>query len=441
VQTGKLTVDLDNSDGRYDGWNADSPLYPNVTYDAEVVFVVRDLTAAIKYNIFRGIITDIRTSGYGNNARVTLEISDGWRYLRDYSARVAMQTNISPSAAIGLILDYIQWPPSWGRDLSPSTDTIKYFWANGNKIASSVIQEITDSFVGYFFIKANGQAAYRNRTDITASVYDYDQSELLRDIGLPQPYEIRRNVTRIKTYPRAIAPTGVIWQLAGDTPLIYPGASNSRTIFANYTYNDEPVPAQNVIVPVATTDYLVNTAADGSGTDLTANCTVSLYDFGDTAKLTITNNSGLNGYITKLQVRGDAVYLQNNADIVYEEEDRRPSREFFLDLLWQQNTNVAQDFSNLIGPFMNRLNPFPIVQIEARPEAQFKPDLFDIVSVSIPKLGILGNSFRVGGIEHHSVGDKCNAVKTTLYLESYVSFENLWTFPITNFGTDTVFGA
>jgi hypothetical protein len=90
---------------------------------------------------------------------------------------------------------------------------------------------------------------------------------------------------------------------------------------------------------------------------------------------------------------------------------------------------------------MNRLNPFPIVQIEARPEAQFKPDLFDIVSVSIPKLGILGNSFRVGGIEHHSVGDKCNAVKTTLYLESYVSFENLWTFPITNFGTDTVFGA
>lgn len=444
LQTGTLTFTLDNYDGRYDGWNQNSPLYPNVTYGLDVSLKVRDLSTtdpSAVYPIFYGVISDITPTGYGKNAKVTFRAKDGWQYLRDYTARVAVSTDITPDAAIDDILDYIGWPSRWGRSLATNADNIKYFWANGNKQAASVIKEITDSFVGYFYIDNTGQAVYKPRSDIAASAFDYSQDEILKDIGLPQPYEIRRNTTRIKSYPRTIAESTKIWQLLGDTPAVQPGTNNPEIIWANYTYNDIPVPAQNVVTPVASSDYTMNSQADGGGTNVTSDFDVALQDLGDTAKLTITNNGASVGYITKLEVNGDAIYLQNNADIIYPATDVTQPREFFLDLPWQQNVNVAKDFGDLIGPFMDQLNPFPIIQVEARPEDQFTPDLFDIVSVSIPKLGITGDSFRVGGIEHKSLDEKCNAIQTRLYLESYVSFENFWVFPIADFGTDTVFGA
>ncbi|MCP4088396.1 MAG: hypothetical protein GY746_01180, partial [Gammaproteobacteria bacterium] len=142
----------------------------------------------------------------------------------------------------------------------------------------SVINEIVSSFLGYFFISNEGVAKYVARTNVDTIDLEYDQAELLKDIGNPQPYENNKNVTRIKALPRTIAGTGVIWQLLGDVPAVQPGAANSLPVWANYTYNDAPVPAEGVLTPVATTDYTVNTQADGGGADITADCTVSLSD-------------------------------------------------------------------------------------------------------------------------------------------------------------------
>ncbi|MCP4088413.1 MAG: hypothetical protein GY746_01270, partial [Gammaproteobacteria bacterium] len=234
---------------------------------------------------------DVRVSGYGKNAVAKLYIDDALQYLLDYTARVAINKDVDSADAIDYVLDYIDYPARWGRDLEQNSDTISYFWASGNKSAMSVINEIVSSFLGYFFISNEGVAKYVARTNVDTIDLEYDQAELLKDIGNPQPYENNKNVTRIKAHPRTIAGTGVIWQLLGDVPAVQPGAANSLPVWANYTYNDAPVPAEGVLTPVATTDYTVNTQADGGGTDITADCTVSLSDFGDTAKLDIVNTN------------------------------------------------------------------------------------------------------------------------------------------------------
>jgi len=445
IQTGSLTVELDNHDGRYDGWNTSSPLYPNVTYGADVRFRVRDMssTDTTPYSVFYGVITDIKTSGYGHDAKVTLYVKDGWYYLRDYTARVALTENIAPDVAHGLVLDYIGWPTRWGRDLATNGDNIKFFWASGNKQAGTVIEDVSNSFVGFFFIAADGKATYIPRSVATSSVFDYDQATIEKDIGLPQPFEARRNITRIKSYPRTQAATDIVWQLLGDTPSVQSGTDNEEIIWANYTRSDLAVPVKDPITPISSTDYTTNTQADGLGVDKTTQTVVIMEDFGDTAKLTVINISGGDFFITKLQIRGDAVFLQNNADITYPADIATVTqpRELFLDLEWQQDLNVAKDFSNLIGPFMDALNPFPTIKINNRPAAQYTPDLFQIVTTSIPKLGIFGDAFRVGGIRHRSRGRNCQKVETTLSLESYISFTNFWTWPIIDFGTDTIFGA
>lgn len=356
-----------------------------------------------------------------------------------------MQQTITPDAAIGKILDAVQWPSQWGRNLDVSSETIPYWWSSGNKIAMSELDDLALSFLGYFFVDADGQACYIKRSNVSAAVAEYDQTEILKDIGNPQPYELLRNVTRIKVHPRTRAATGVIWQLLGNTPSVIPGAGNALTLFANYTYNNVTAPAVSVITPVATTDFLVNTQTDGLGTNLTSSCTVTLTDFGDTAKLVITNNSGSTGYITFLRIRGDAIYEPNASDVTYPSDlstVRRP-RELVFDLLWQQDINVAVDISNVLGAFYAGQHPMPNIKIDDRPSLQYAADLFDIVTLTSDYLGLGGESFRVGGIEEQtdSQFENCQKVSTRLYLEPYVSASNYmqWDTNAT-WDTTTVFG-
>lgn len=442
--TGTATITLSNEDGRFDGWNQDSPLYPNVGYKKEVRIRVRPLDGSVVYPLFMGRIVNIVPSGEGERKSVTLYVNDGMDFLRNAAARVAMQYDITPGEAIGKVLDSAGWKHWWGRDLDTSVETIDYWWASGNTRALDAIEDLETSFLGYFFVNARGQARYLDRSTVGDLVAEFHQVRLLKDIGNPQPYEVQRDVTRLKVHPRTLAATGVIWQLVGNIPSIEDGSANALKLFANYTYDGQAVPARNVVDPVATTDFTVNSQSDGGGTDLTSSCTVSMTDFGDTALLTVTNTSGTLGYITKLQIRGDAVYEVNAADVTYPKnlDDAESLRELEIDLLWQQDVNVAVDLAQVIGPFYAGLHPMPMIQLENRFDEQFLPDLFDIVACDLPKLGLTGQVFRVGGIEHKTVdSDNCQRVQTRLWLEPYIAAGEYMQWDSNSvWNTSTVFG-
>lgn len=443
VSTGTATITLVNNDRRFDGWNENSPLYPNVTYGKEVRIRVRPLDDSIVYPLFYGVITNIVTTGTSEK-RVNIYVSDGFDFLRNSTARVAMQNDVTPSEAIELVLDSSGWKNKWGRNIDASIETINYFWSSGNKKALSILEDLANSFLGYFFIDARGMARFVARGSVGDLVSEFSQDELLKDISNPQPFEVKRDLTRLKVHPRTQAATGVLWQLLGTAPSLQTGLDNSLTLFANYSYANVVVPAVNVINPVATTDFLVNSQADGLGTDLTGSCTVTMTDFGDTAKLVITNNSGSLGYITKLQLRGDAIYEPNVSDVTYPAnvDNTDPARELVIDLVWQQEINVAIDIANVLGPFYVALHQFPSIKLENRFNKQFEVELFDIVSVDLPELGLIGESYRVGGIEHKSLhGENCQSIETRLWLEPYVAAGNYMQWD-TNavWNTSTIFG-
>lgn len=440
IQTGRGSIVLNNGDGRFDGWNTASPLYPNVSYGKDVRVRVRDLNgSADPYPLMRGFITDLSPSGYGSDAKVTITISDGLEYLRNNAARVSLQEGITPEAAIGLVLDSVKWPGAWGRSLAPSSDLIDYWWASGDRKAIHEIDDLAQSFLGYFFVSADGEAVYIPRTDVASSVYDYDQSILLKDIGNPQAYDISRNLVRLKVHPRTQADNGIIWQLVGTQPSVVPGSSNSLELFADYTYNNQRVPAKNVTLGA----YALNTQADGGGSDMTASCSVTLTDFGDAGKVKVVNNSGVLVYIIQLEIEGEAIYEQNTADITYPKDSSTITnpRELSIDLPWQQDLNTTRDIADVLGPYYTALHPMPSLPIEARPAAQFTPDLFDPVTATISKLGVSGVAFRVGGIEHKSIAPGCQALLTRLYLEPYVSAADFWIWDTASvWDTSTVFG-
>ncbi len=441
IPVGKCVIKLRNNDGRYDGWNESSDLYPYVIYGPDVRIRVAAQSDEVFRNYFYGTIVDIRPFGYGADAYVEIEIEDGGRRLRSNTARVAISEGITPGAALDSILDAVSWPSRWGRSIDAGTGTINYHYASGNKLAASELEDVANSFLGNFFIAANGNAKFIDRATEQSSVIDFTQSVLLKDINSPQPIVNRRNITRIKVHPLKKAATAVIYQVSGDPLLVEAGQQIIR--WANYTYGGVPVPATNIVQPVPTTDYLAFVNSDGTGTNKTTDCSITVTDFGDNAKMVIRNNGGTNFYVTFRQIRGDALYEENVSDVTYPEDVTTVAapRELVLDLRYQQSLNVAADYANLLGPFLDEKHPFPVVKMQGRPDLQFIPDLFDLCVLDVETLGIVGESFRIGGIEDRSLGDTCQDLESKFYLEPYLSTAAAWTWPITDFGTDTVFGA
>ena len=103
--------------------------------------------------------------------------------------------------------------------------------------------------------------------------------------------------------------TTVLYQLGDATPEIPSGA----TIHPFGPYRDPANEAQRVggtdmQTPVAGTDYVANTAADGSGTDVTDDMTVSASFGASGVRWTIENPTAETVYLTTLQARGRGIY-------------------------------------------------------------------------------------------------------------------------------------
>lgn len=436
IPTGQAVITLWNDDGRYDAWNSASPLYPNVTRGKEVRIRVRDLTASSETidNVFYGVIADILPM-YGERPKVNIYVDDGFSRLRN-KARVALQTGITVDTAIGAVLDAVNWSSRWGRSLAVSGDTIPYFYGSGDRSAADECESLANSFLGNFFIAADGSARYITRTTIGSSVADFDQSEASKDIRNPQPWENYRNVVRLTTHVRNSTGSALLYEQFGDAVSIASG--ETLTDFVSLTFNGASVPALSLDTPVANVDYTINSAANGSGSDVSGSCTVTVTRLGDRAKRVIVNSSGATAYVTSFQITGEAIYERNVSDVYYPRDPTTvddPS-EFFMDLPWQQNVNTAISFADLLGPFLAGQHPFPVIEIESNYSKQFPIELFDVVTFTSNKLGIGGRSFRVGAIEHASLDESLQRFKTSFYLEPYIASGDYGEFPFT-WGTST----
>jgi hypothetical protein len=95
---------------------------------------------------------------------------------------------------------------------------------------------------------------------------------------------------------------------------------------------------------VAGSDYTMNTAADGTGTDQTASFTVSASRTGLGVRFTITNNGSVAAFVTKLQVRGIPIY-RYDLTVIKSVAGAYGDNVLDLDMPFQNSANVAQDIA------------------------------------------------------------------------------------------------
>lgn len=430
---GKAWAKLTNYDRRFDAYNTDGALYGNLLPGRPARIRVND--GATTHTLFTGRIANIKPIDRGSDRMVQVYMEDGIRFLRNEVATVTLVESRATEDAISDVLTAISWPAAWGSTLGTAVDTLEYFWADDDD-AYDWVMGLAESEWGQFWVAADGKAKFLGRHTTSASQATFTSDLVRREIGLPIPWEAIRNSVVVTAYPRKEQSAAELWRLT-DIRGINPGAE--VIVYAQLAYDGRVVPGKSLTC-VATTDYTFNSAADGSGDDLTSDFTVALTAYGARPKVTITSAASVVGYPTLLRIQGVAVdcaspsilKATNSTSIT-----KFGPRVLKADFPWQQNTESARGLAHGFKTEFGVESPFPTIEIDDRATIQFPRDLVDRITVTIARLGVDAD-YRIGKIEHRWLTPTGQQVRTKFKTEPFMDIEDFWIFP-TKIGETSVF--
>jgi hypothetical protein len=248
-------------------------------------------------------------------------------------------------------------PP--GMRITPTQDIVAYGFNNAqdeNRTALNEAVRTVNTDGGYLYTNRSGIVVQEPRGQRYISHLAVDTAfTAYKDIEV---VEINSNaINRVLTtaHPPVTDPvaTTVLYAMVAALPI---GPGETFTFQGPYRADSAPtkvarIGGAEVVTPVPTTDYTMNTKADGTGTNLTAFLAIVANKGANNVELTVTNSSTSAAWITKLQIRGKGIYdfrtqTMKSEDIAAVASDGANS--VSLDMPYQDNANIAQGVGDLI---------------------------------------------------------------------------------------------
>lgn len=266
-------------------------------------------------------------------------------------------------------------------DLDAGINTIPFgLFEVGTKLAD-IFDQLAKAELGHFFQDEEGKLKFWNRQHWDSSPYTEVQrvistSQVL-DAKVPKDDHII-NVVEVTSKVRNKKPEKIIFKSVsgGDNMSLAPSSVTEK--FINF---QDPALSMTTPTGTSTSSYFkVNTAADGSGTDITSSVTITRVDkFATSAKLFFNNANAATGYITELTVTGrtaeydKTIYVREKRGIsvtAYEEQVFAYENDYIQDETW------AGSLANLVIQDFGLPENIQDITIRAIPELQ----LGDLIS-------------------------------------------------------------
>ena len=126
------------------------------------------------------------------------------------------------------------------------------------------------------------------------------------------------NKVIVRSYPRTIDTTNQILYSLSDPISLNAGELKEeiKVFYRDPNQKAKIVSGSAMITPVSSTDYEMFANRDRTGTDLTANLSVSVSFETNSALITLENTGGVSGYVTKLNLRGKSILTYDYVDVV-----------------------------------------------------------------------------------------------------------------------------
>ena len=402
------------------------------------------------YTLWNGHIinTTVQPGAY-HSRFVTLECEDPMVELLDSEYMPALQTNVTTDVALATVFDtatlvypykHAYWVLGFGgySELDSSTTlfnhvntsfetgktTLIYVGDNADKglgvSAQGFLRDIVAAEAGgrFWWDGRNAYFVFHNRhhdlsnTTIVATFTSADFEDAQSMYGK----DLVNDVT-VNFEPRSVGTAGSVLWSDSSVPFLV-GDGEQRRVSARYNNPNAPgsrCGGQDMIPMSATTDYIANSASDGTGTNLTDNVALSVTYNASSAEIVINNDSGYVGYhqpfyITFLQVRGTPLTVHEAAfanafDGQSQIDNGVVKKEYNLRAI--NDLDTAQQFANWwIGRYKNPLSRFESVSFTTSKNDDMQGyalslKVADKIAVSDTFTGHSGNYVIVG--EQHSL--------------------------------------
>ena len=274
-------------------------------------------------------------------------------------AYVGRSTNILTGTAVTSVLDAIDFPAA-DRVIDAGKTTMTN-WAVPGLKGADALHRVEETEAGFLRETRDAEIAFEDRHHRLLGAHQTAQATYSDAVGaaifyqaIPQQSPLQQivNIIRAKVRRQTVAGIATIWILpesGAESPFLDPG--EEITFIAQYptpNANTQDIGVDVWTTPVATTDYTANSAADGSGTDMTADVGIgTVVKSIETMEIPVTNNGSVRMFLTKLEARGTAlleehevwVQVKDAASITDYDE-----REYLIPAEYLPDTNQARDY-------------------------------------------------------------------------------------------------
>lgn len=323
ASTGRMRFALNNSeDNSAQARGYYSPRHPNCRPGFELGIGVRYtylVSETDGYGKFIGRLRDIDPkAGIHRERKTVCEAVDWMNEAAITKFNLPTQIDESAEAVLQAVVEEVPRQPE-ALNFDTADSTFPYALDNGRTEGTVVlteIQRICQSEFGRCYVRGGanywGRLRFEARTArlTPAPVATFDGT--MQGLDCPSSTGKIRNRAVVIAHPRRVD-TGNTTVLFAKPDHSNPQVAPGQTFRLSGRYVDPNNPNARVggtdmQSPTATTDYLMNSLANGSGTNLTGDFSVAAFYGANQVDYEITNNGASTGFVTKLQARGRGLY-------------------------------------------------------------------------------------------------------------------------------------
>ena len=454
---GRLVAVLNNNGGTFSPFNTDSPLSGSLLPGRLVEF--SGTTGGTSYVQWTGYLQRIipQPSVKGLNVAI-LEATGPLGFVNRKDVAMAMVTDVETGTAIGTLLGKAGW--TGGTLLDDGQTTMNRFWVDKQKVISALrLPEETEA--GFIVETKTGTIAFEDRhhrlkSPHTASQATFTDSGtgtlvfmgIAQEDPLPNIFNILEATVQLYT----LGTSSTLWALSelGTTTKIERNGG-TRTWWAEYPNPDSAGDAFGVDSwdTISTIGPLLEANSDPSGTggaDLSGDIGVAQEGFGNSQKITLTNNNPTqDAYLNLLEAPGTAIFASDPVRVTAEDA---PSQTAFGESTFPNpaqflpDTQEAQDWADYhLSIYKDPIPIIPITIVANRDDANLEPvfirdisDRITIIGTGDAGLGV-AEDFYIES-EMHRVGrDRMHVV--TYECSQAAKFSEFWVLDSSALGTST----
>ena len=307
-QISELALTLDNIDRRFTPENSASALFGKMRPGVDIRGVATH--NAIPYTLWRGYV-----QRWGP-VEVTLEqqtaalrASDLAEYLRMYEGlNVTSSTTRRTDQALEAIFAAMGIGASLYQ-LDVGKQSLPLHFARAENALGAVMRAVQSEMGGLFWVTKAGKLRFESRGSRLGATPDQTWGDGTNILPVRKSYLSDNDefVTRVTVQAAIFVQDQDQQEIFRFSRSMDNNPADSLALTAGEIYEAEfhySAPAVSVAAPVASTDYLANSAQDGSGTDKTSALTVAVTDLGAGFRLKLTNTDAGTIYVTTFRLRG-----------------------------------------------------------------------------------------------------------------------------------------